>query len=94
MYVFILHVIIEDTYGDSMLGGTEAPICHPNNLSREVCSLPGASILDIKKSLTDLIKPYDYYLFLVLQAVSHKVATWKLKNILKDFTSPRRMLKG
>lgn len=89
--MFILQVIIEYSYGDSMLGGTEAPICHPDNLPREVCSLPGTSILDIKKSLTDLIKPEEHYLFLVLQAVSHKVATWKLKNILKDFTSRGRV---
>lgn len=29
---------------DSLLRGTEAPICHPENLSREVCCLSGAHI--------------------------------------------------
>ena len=28
--------------GDSLMGGTEAPICRPNSLFREVCCLPGA----------------------------------------------------
>lgn len=94
MYVFSLQVIIEDIYGDFMLGGTEAPIFQLDNVSREVCCLPEACILDIKKSLTDLIKPEDYYLLLVLQAGTHEVAKRKLKNILKNFTSPGRMLKG
>lgn len=29
---------------DSLLGGTEAPICRPGNLSSEACSVPGARV--------------------------------------------------
>lgn len=50
-----------------MLRGTEAPICCSDNLSREVFCLPGACIRDIKKRISVMIKPDDYYHFPVFQ---------------------------
>lgn len=50
--------------GDSSLRGTEVPICRPDNLSREVCCLPGAHSRDIARRLLSLVKLEDYHLFL------------------------------
>lgn len=71
--------------GNSSLRGTEAPICHPDNLSRAVCCLPGSCIHDIKKRLWRLIKLEDYFLFLFLQVGLHEVVTRKLQNIKSLF---------
>ena len=80
--------------GDSLLRGTEAPICRPDNLSREVCCLPGARVRDVRKALPQLIKPEDYYPLVVIQIGSREAATRKMRYIKKDFASLGRMLKG
>nr|XP_033796603.1 uncharacterized protein LOC117358887 [Geotrypetes seraphini] len=41
--------------GDSMLRGTEGPICRPDMHSREVCCLPGARIRDVTTCLDRLL---------------------------------------
>lgn len=41
-----------------------------------------------------MIKPEDYYPLLVSEAGSRKAVTRELKNIEKDFTTLRNMLKG
>lgn len=51
-------------------GVLDKPIWHLDNLSREVCYLPGALIQDIRKKLPDMIKPEDYSPLLVFQAGS------------------------
>uniref|UniRef100_A0A493TS73 Uncharacterized protein n=1 Tax=Anas platyrhynchos platyrhynchos TaxID=8840 RepID=A0A493TS73_ANAPP len=79
---------------DSLLRGTEAPICRPDNLSREVCCLPGARVRDVRKALPQLIKPEDYYPLVVIQVGSREAATRKMRNIKKDFASRGRSLKG
>lgn len=33
--------------GDSLLKGTEAPVCSPDGVSQEVCCIPGAKIRDV-----------------------------------------------
>ena len=80
--------------GDSLLRGTEAPICCPDNLSREVCCLPGACVRDVRKALPQLIKPEDYYPLVVIQVGSREAATRKMRNTKKDFASLGRLLKG
>uniref|UniRef100_A0A8B9C455 SGNH hydrolase-type esterase domain-containing protein n=1 Tax=Anser brachyrhynchus TaxID=132585 RepID=A0A8B9C455_9AVES len=80
--------------GDSLFGGTEAPVCSPDNLSREVCCLPGAHVRDVRNALPQLIKPEDYYPLVVIQVGSREAATRKMSNIKKDFASLGRMLKG
>ena len=77
-----------------MLRGTETPVCHPDRLSREVCCLLGAHIVDIKKRILGMIQLDDCYTFLVFQAGSHEVATRKGKNVKKVFMSLGKMLKG
>lgn len=74
--------------GDFILRGIEAPICHPHNLSRELCCLLGACIRDTRRRLLGMTKPEDYHLFLL------EAATRKLNNIKKLFMSLWKMLKG
>uniref|UniRef100_A0A493TN05 SGNH hydrolase-type esterase domain-containing protein n=1 Tax=Anas platyrhynchos platyrhynchos TaxID=8840 RepID=A0A493TN05_ANAPP len=80
--------------GDSLLRGTEAPICRPDNLSREVCCLPGGRVRDLRKALPQLIKLDDYCPLVVIQVGSQEVAIRKMKNIKKYFASLGRMLRG
>lgn len=50
---------------DSFLRGTEVLICHPGDLSREVCWLPEARIEDMKKRILGMIKLEECYSLLV-----------------------------
>ena len=59
--------------GDSLLRGTKAPICHPGNISREVCCLPGARICDVMERLLSPEKPVDYHLFLLSYTIPSRV---------------------
>ena len=43
--------------GDSLLRGTEGPICRPDPSHREVCCLPGARVRDVAKKLPGLVWP-------------------------------------
>ena len=47
--------------GDSLLKGTEGPICHSNLSHRKVCCPPGAWVRDVARNITRLVKPSDYY---------------------------------
>lgn len=67
--------------GESLLGGTEVPLCCPDILSRDMCCLPGAHIRDIRKALPQLIKLEDYFPFIVLEAGSQDAAMRKLKDV-------------
>ena len=69
--------------GDSLLRGTEVPICCPDNLSKEVCYLSGACMWDLTKRIFGMIKPDYYYPILIFEAGSHEAATRKLQNIKK-----------
>ena len=60
--------------GDSLLEGTEGPICRPAPTRREVCCLPGARVRDISRKLPSLIRNSDYYPLLIVQAGSDEVA--------------------
>jgi len=53
--------------GDSLLRGTEGPICRPDPSHREVCCLPGARVMDVAGKLSDLVWPSGYYPLLVMQ---------------------------
>lgn len=44
--------------GDSLLRGTEAPICRPDIQSGEVCCLSGAKIWDVTERLPQLVKKH------------------------------------
>lgn len=71
--------------GDSLLRGTEGPICQPDAPHREVCCLPGARAWNITERLSGLIQPSDYYPLLILQAGSDEIEKRSVKAIRKDF---------
>ncbi|XP_068521222.1 uncharacterized protein [Anas acuta] len=80
--------------GDSVLRGTEGPICQPDPTRREVCCLPGARVRDVAKKVKRLVRPTDYYPLLVFQAGSDEVATRSPKAIKRDFRDLGRLLRG
>ncbi|KFP05974.1 hypothetical protein N300_12226, partial [Calypte anna] len=80
--------------GDSLLRGTEGPICRPDPSHREVCCLPGARVRDISRRLPQLIQPSDYYPLLVVQAGSDDIAGRSTKVIKKDFKALGRLVDG
>lgn len=47
--------------GDSLLWGTEDPVCQQDPPHREVFCLPGAWMCYITRTLPELIQPSDYY---------------------------------
>ncbi|KFW72624.1 hypothetical protein AS28_04863, partial [Pygoscelis adeliae] len=80
--------------GDSLLRGTEGPICRPDPSHREVCCLPGARVRDIIRKLPDLVRPSDYYPLLVIQAGSDEVAERSPAVIKRDFRALGRVVEG
>ena len=80
--------------GDSLLRGTEGPICRPDPTRREVCCLPGARVRDIARKLPGLIGPSDYYPLLIVQAGSDEVAERSLRSIKEDFRGLGRVVEG
>ena len=80
--------------GDSLLQGTEGPICQPDPTRREVCCLPGARVRDIARRLPRLICPSDYYPLLIVQAGSEEVGKKSLKAIKDDFRRLGRVVEG
>lgn len=75
--------------GDSLLRGTEAPICHPDTFSREVFCLMGAHICNITKKVTSLVKPEAYHPFFLFHVGSNEAAMRMLWNIKRDFMSQK-----
>lgn len=45
--------------GDSLLQGTEAPVCLPDQSPREVCCLLGTRVQEIVEGLWKLVRPSD-----------------------------------
>jgi len=69
--------------GDSLLWGTEAPICHTDNFSRDICCLSGAHISDNKKRWLYLTEQdYSCPVFLI-QVGSQEAVTRKPKILWK-----------
>ena len=56
--------------GDSMPGGTAAPICCTDNLSRELCCLPRARVRDSKETPLHLIKQKDHHPLVAIEVES------------------------
>ncbi|XP_068011472.1 uncharacterized protein [Melanerpes formicivorus] len=80
--------------GDSLLGGTEGPICRPDPSHREVCSLPGAGVRDIAKRFPELIQPTDYYPLMVIQAGSDEIDRKGTRIIKKEFRALGQLIDG
>jgi len=80
--------------GDSLLRGTEGPICRLDPSHREVCCLPGARVRDVAKKLSDLVRPSDYYTLLVMQVGRDEITERSPKAIKRDFRALGRLVEG
>ena len=80
--------------GDSLLRGTEGPVCRPDPTHREVCCLPGAWVRDITRKLPDLVCPSHYYPLVIIQAGRDEIADRSLKAIKSDFRGLGWLLDG
>ncbi|KFO98751.1 hypothetical protein N300_01915, partial [Calypte anna] len=80
--------------GDSLLRGTEGPICRPDPSHRDVCCLSGAWVRDISRRLSQLIRPSDYYPLLVVQAGTDDSNGRSTKAIKKDFKALGHLVDG
>lgn len=70
--------------GDSLLRGTEGPICRTEPPLREVCYLPGAWVKDIARKPPSLVRPSDYYLLLLFHVGGDEAATHSPRAIKRD----------
>ena len=80
--------------GDSLLWGTEGPICRPDPTCREVCCLPGAHIRDIARKVPGLVCSSDYCPLLIVQISSDEIAQGSLQAIKKDVRGLGQMVEG
>ena len=80
--------------GDSALKGTEAPICQPDLVSREVCCLQGARIRGVAEGLPGLVSPNGYYLLLVVHVGAGDMDSSSLENIKKDYRALGEVVRG
>ncbi|KAK4816772.1 hypothetical protein QYF61_022770 [Mycteria americana] len=71
--------------GDSILRGTEGPICRTDPPLREACCLPGAHMKDITRILPSLVWPSDYYPLLLFHVGGNEAATRSPRAIKRDF---------
>ena len=71
--------------GDSLLRGTEVPICWPDRESREVCCLPGAKVQDVAERVPQLVKSTDYYPLLLFHVGTNDTASRNLGRIKEDY---------
>lgn len=80
--------------GDSLLKGTEGPICWPDATHRNVCCFLGARVRDIAKKVTHLVRPTNYYPLLVFQAGNDELARRSPRAIKRDFRALGWLVKG
>ncbi|KAJ7408139.1 hypothetical protein BTVI_60719 [Pitangus sulphuratus] len=71
--------------GDSLLRGTESPICWKDPPLREFCCLSEAWVKDIARKLPSLVWPSDYYPLSVFHVGGKEVTTHGQKVIKRDF---------
>lgn len=79
---------------DSLLLGTEAPMCHQDFESQEACCLPGACIWDIAERLSVFICPSDHYPFLLDHTGITNTACNDTEQIRGDYKALGRRIKG
>jgi len=70
---------------DSLLRGTEAPICRPNTEARKVCCLPGAKVRDVTERVPQLVKSTDYYPLLLFHVGTNDTASQNVGSIKEHF---------
>lgn len=80
--------------GDSLLRGTEAPICRPDQSHREVCCLPGTQVRDINRKLPKLVRSTDYFPLLIVQMGSDEMAQRSQQTMKRDFRGLGQIVQG
>ena len=75
-------VIVVD---DSLLRGTEGPLFWTGPSLREVCCLPGTWVKDIPGKTPSLVRPSDYYPFMLFQVGGDEATTCSPRAIKRDF---------
>jgi len=80
--------------GESLLKGTEGPICRPDPSHRDVCCLPGAWVRDVARKLPGLVRPSAYYPFLVMQVDGDEITERSPKAIKRDFRALGQLVEG
>ncbi|KAK4827179.1 hypothetical protein QYF61_015141 [Mycteria americana] len=78
--------------GDSLLRGTEGPICRTDPPLREVCCLLGARVKDVTRIFPSLVRPSDYYPLLLFHVGGDEAATRSPRAIKRDFRALGRLL--
>jgi len=71
--------------GDSLLRGTEAPICRPDREAHEVCCLPGAKVRDVTETVPQLVKSTDYYPLLLFHVGTNDTTSRNVGRIKEYF---------
>ena len=71
--------------GDSILRGTEGPICRQDPSAREVYCLPGAKIQDAKGMLQSIIQPTDYYPMVLVHVGTNDAARRAPDRLMEDY---------
>jgi len=82
---FFLLVFSKVKRGDSLLRGTEGPMCWADPPHKEFCCLPGAWVRDMTRKLPSLVQPLDYYPLLLFHVVGDEVAVCSPRVIKRDF---------
>lgn len=80
--------------GHSLLWGTEAPVCQPDQTSRETWCLPRARIQDVVEELLKLVWPSDYYHLLLFHMGTNNTARGNLDYIKCDYRALGAVVKG
>ena len=80
--------------GESLLQGTEAPLCQPGLSCREVCCLPGAQVWDVVEGLLKLTWPSAYYPLLLFLVGTNDTARGNLESIKSDYRALRKGSEG
>lgn len=78
---------------ECLLRGTEAPIGHPDNFSREIFFLPAAHF-HVTERLMSLLNPTDYHPLLLVHVGSNDYAMRQLRTIKRDYMLHGAVLKG
>ncbi|XP_059571010.1 uncharacterized protein LOC132244080 isoform X2 [Alligator mississippiensis] len=80
--------------GDSILRGTEGPICRQDPSTREVYCLPGAKIRDVKEVIQARIKPTDYCPMVLVHVGTNDAARRTPDHLMADYHALGGVLKG
>ena len=71
--------------GDSLLRGTEGPICRPDLSHQKVCCHPEAWVRDVTRKLPGLVRSTDYFPLLIVQMGSDEIGQRSLQTMKRDF---------